>query len=52
VIRSGDFRRELDSLTDRQPECDDPAQIESGDVNAWLRYFGSLPEDDDEPDSP
>lgn len=51
VIRSGDFRRELDSLTDRQPERDDPEQIESGDVNAWLRYFGSLPEDDDEPNN-
>jgi hypothetical protein len=48
VIRSGDFRRELDSLTD-QPVRDDAEQIESGDVTAWLRYFGSLPEDDDEP---
>jgi predicted RNA-binding protein with PIN domain len=52
VIRSGDFRRELDSLADRRSERDDPEQIESSDVNAWLRYFGSLPENDDEPDSP
>jgi hypothetical protein len=52
VIRSGDFRRQLDSFTDRQPERDDPAQIETGDVNAWLRYFGSLPEDDDESNNP
>lgn len=52
VIRSGDFRRQLDSLTDLRSERHDPEQIESGDVNAWLRYFGSLPEDDDEPDSP
>jgi len=51
VIRSGDFRRQLDSLTDRRRERDDLEQTESGDVTAWLRYFGSLPEDDDEPDS-
>jgi predicted RNA-binding protein with PIN domain len=48
VIRSGDFRSQLDSLIDRRPAADDPEQVEAGDVNAWLRYFGSLP-DDDEP---
>jgi len=51
VIRSGDFRSQLESITDRAQEPKGTEQIESGDVNAWLRYFGSLPEDDDEPNN-
>ena len=51
VIRSGDFRIQLESITDRPQEPDGADQVEAGDVNAWLRYFGSLPEDD-EPNNP
>ena len=52
VIRSGDFRIQLESITDRAKKTDGPERIESGDVNAWLRYFGSLPEDDDDLNNP
>ncbi len=46
VIRSGDFRTQIERLR-ASPSSEDGAQFEVGDVNAWLRYFGSLPQDDD-----
>ena len=47
VVRSGAFRSEVDRLLDSAPRAQEGEEIEVGDVNAWLRYFGSLPEDDD-----
>jgi predicted RNA-binding protein with PIN domain len=46
VVRSGEFRKQLEIVLDAQPSLEDGEQFEVGDVDAWLRYFGSLPEDD------
>lgn len=48
VIRSGEFRTLIEQLLGSLPVAEDGEQFEVGDVNAWLRYFGSLPEDDDQ----
>ncbi|HEY3139001.1 MAG TPA: NYN domain-containing protein [Blastocatellia bacterium] len=45
VMRSGEFRKQLESALERSPKNDDE-ESEVGDLNEWLRYFGSLPEDD------
>jgi hypothetical protein len=47
VIRSGEFRTQIERLLESTPGAEDGEQFEAGDVNAWLRYFGSLPQDDD-----
>jgi uncharacterized protein len=47
VIRSGDFRKQIELAMQSTPRLEDGEQIEVGDVNSWLRYFGSLPQDDD-----
>lgn len=47
VIRSGEFRSQIDRVLESMPGAEDGEQFEVGDVNAWLRYFGSLPQDDD-----
>jgi len=47
VIRSGEFRARIERLLESIPGAEDGEQFEVGDVNAWLRYFGSLPQDDD-----
>jgi predicted RNA-binding protein with PIN domain len=48
VIRSGEFRTQIEHLLGSLPVAEDGELFEVGDVNAWLRYFGSLPEDDDQ----
>lgn len=52
VIRSGEFRKQLESILESQPKAEDGEKFEVGDVNAWLRYFGALPEDDEIGDQP
>jgi predicted RNA-binding protein with PIN domain len=47
VVRSGEFRKQLDRLSEMQPQPDDGELTDPADLNEWLRYFGSLPEDDD-----
>jgi predicted RNA-binding protein with PIN domain len=47
VIRSGEFRKQVERLLKSTPRAEDGEQFEVGDLNAWLRYFGSLPQDDD-----
>jgi predicted RNA-binding protein with PIN domain len=47
VIRSGEFRAEIERLLESMPGSEDGEEFDVGDINAWLRYFGSLPEDDD-----
>jgi predicted RNA-binding protein with PIN domain len=47
VIRSGELRLQLERLRESVPEKEDGEDVEVGDVNSWLRYFGSLPGDDD-----
>ena len=46
VVRSGEFRTQIEHILRSQPKVEDGEQFEVGDVNSWLRYFGSLPEDD------
>lgn len=48
VLRSGEFRTQIEHLLGSLPVAEDGEQFEVGDVNGWLRYFGSLPEDDDQ----
>jgi uncharacterized protein len=48
VIRSGEFRSQVERLLDSMQSVADGEEIEVGDINSWLRYFGSLPQDDDE----
>jgi predicted RNA-binding protein with PIN domain len=47
VIRSGEFRTQVERLLESTPNPEDGEQFEVGDINSWLRYFGSLPHDDD-----
>ena len=46
VLRSGEFRKLMSELESRASSVGDGEAIESEDLNAWLRYFGALPEDD------
>lgn len=47
VVRSGEFRTQIEQILRSQPKVEDGERFEVGDVNSWLRYFGSLPEDDE-----
>jgi predicted RNA-binding protein with PIN domain len=47
VVRSGQFRSQIEHLLDSKPSAADGEEIEVGDINKWLRYFGSLPHDDE-----
>ncbi|HVG21424.1 MAG TPA: NYN domain-containing protein [Blastocatellia bacterium] len=47
VIRSGEFRKQVEhALTSRSP-ADEGKPFEIHDVNAWLRYFGAIPADEE-----
>jgi predicted RNA-binding protein with PIN domain len=48
VIRSGEFRSELNRMRESAPQKEDGEDPEIGDLNSWLRYFGALPDDDDD----
>ena len=39
TVRSGEFRRELESVLLNRP-VEDGEEFEVGDVSGWLRYFG------------
>jgi predicted RNA-binding protein with PIN domain len=45
VLRSGEFRRQMTEVRAAPPVADGE-QVEVGNVNEWLRYFGALPEDE------
>lgn len=47
VIRSGEFRKLIEHSHESKPKAEDGADFEIGDVNSWLRYFGSSLEDDE-----
>lgn len=40
VVRSGEFRKQIEHAIASNPAPEDGEQYEVGDVNAWLRYFG------------
>jgi predicted RNA-binding protein with PIN domain len=50
VIRSGEFRRRLDAISD--VEESEPARrggVKESEVGEWMHYFGVAPEDDETP---
>ena len=47
VVRSGEFRRQIERIAELRPKTEDGEQLEAGDLSGWLRYFGSLPQDDE-----
>ncbi|MEW6126609.1 MAG: NYN domain-containing protein [Acidobacteriota bacterium] len=47
VMRSGEFRKQMEAAFLNAPKKQDGEDDEIDDVNAWLRYFGRLPEDED-----
>lgn len=47
VVRSGEFRIQIENIVAAQSKAEDGEKFEVADVNGWLRYFGSLPEDDE-----
>ena len=47
VVRSGEFRKQIERIIESKPQTEDGEQLETGDLNTWLRYFGSLPGDDE-----
>jgi predicted RNA-binding protein with PIN domain len=47
VVRSGEFRKLIERAIELKPKSEDGEVIEVGDLDAWLRYFGSLPQDDE-----
>jgi predicted RNA-binding protein with PIN domain len=50
VLRSGEFRTQIERTIELRPKTEDGEQFEVGDLSAWLRYFGSLPQDDESND--
>ncbi len=48
VIRSGEFRKLIDALTDENPEQRHGETAEAGeDLSDWMRFFGVADEDDE-----
>lgn len=47
VMRSGEFRRQLEEVNQAIVIAEDGEELEPDDVNSWLRYFGQTPEDDE-----
>ncbi len=47
VVRSGEFRKQIQDAMQTAPKHEDGEVDKIDDVNAWLRYFGALPEDED-----
>jgi predicted RNA-binding protein with PIN domain len=48
VIRSGDFRRRLDALSDNEKTQDDARSgVRESELGEWMYYFGADPADDE-----
>jgi Predicted RNA-binding protein containing a PIN domain len=47
VVRSGEFRKQMAETFAARPTIADGEQTEVGNVAEWLRYFGTLPEDEE-----
>lgn len=50
VIRSGEFRKQVEHALTSQSSADEGKPLETHGVNAWLRYFGATSADDEEGD--
>lgn len=46
VMKSGEFRRLVESATLSRTRLEDGEQVEPGDLKEWLRYFGQEPFDE------
>ncbi len=46
VMRSGEFRKQVESAIANAPRPEDGEKYEIDDVNQWLRYFGATPDDE------
>jgi predicted RNA-binding protein with PIN domain len=46
VLRSGEFRKLMDEVESRASSVGDGERTEVEDLNEWFRYFGALPDDD------
>ena len=46
TIRSGEFRKQLETAIQTSLKVEDGEQFEIDDVDKWLRYFGATPEDE------
>ena len=46
VLRSGEFRRQMGEAEASIPAAQDGEHFELDDVNEWLRYFGTQPDED------
>ena len=49
VIRSGEFRRMIDSLIESDPDPVKPG-VDGEEMTEWMRYFGVAGDDDEEED--
>lgn len=49
IVRSGEFRKLLESAELSAPDSEDVDDSGAGDTAYWLRYFGAHPDDEDEP---
>ena len=47
VVRSGEFRKKIERIIETKTQTEDGEEFQVGDVDKWLRYFGSLPDDDE-----
>jgi predicted RNA-binding protein with PIN domain len=47
VMRSGEFRKQLEASSQITPDDEDGKEPAIDDLNSWLRYFGATPEDEE-----
>lgn len=47
TMRSGEFRKMVEEAVQSAPDSQSEAEVQIDDVNAWMRYFGVLPTDDE-----
>jgi hypothetical protein len=46
ILRSGEFRQQMEMALQNMPKVEDGEHFEIDDMNEWLRYFGTTPEDE------
>ena len=47
VMRSGEFRKQMEAARQAAPKPEDGEADKIDDLNTWLRYFGAMPEDEE-----
>lgn len=48
VLRSGEFRQRMNETIGKATDSGDETVVEDMETEAWLRYFGRLPNDEDD----